>query len=72
MNYGNIIHNESSRDLNSKSGVVGRSRHVASVPSPVGVDEFAWIAEQLVRVGSEVISLGLDEVGWDMLRPVGE
>lgn len=32
---------------------------------PVGVDELAGFGQQFISVGSEVISLGLDEVGRD-------
>ena len=30
---------------------------------PVGVDELAGLCEQLVGVGTEVVTLGLDQVG---------
>lgn len=39
--------------------IVGRGGDVAAVARPVGVDELAWIGQQLVRVGSEVVPLRL-------------
>ena len=35
---------------------------------PVGVYELPRAREQLVGVSSEVVSLGLDQVGWNFLR----
>lgn len=39
--------------------VVGRGGDVAAVTCPVGVDEIAWIGQQLVCVGSEIVPLRL-------------
>lgn len=39
--------------------VVGRGGDVAAVARPVGVDKMAWIGQQLVGVGPEVVPLRL-------------
>ena len=31
---------------------------------PVGVDEFARVREEFVGVCPEIVSLGLNEIGW--------
>ena len=53
---------------NLKSGGVGWGGDVAAVAGPVGVYELPRAREQLVGVGSEVVSLGLDQVGRNFLR----
>ena len=46
-------------------GVVGGRGDVSTMACPVGVDELARLGEELVGVGTEVVTLGLDEVGRD-------
>ena len=43
-------------------GVVSSGRDIAACAGPIGVHEFARSGEELVCVGTEVISLGLQEV----------
>ena len=38
---------------------------------PVGVDVLAWLSEELIGVGTEVVTLGLDEIGRNTGGPVG-
>ena len=40
-------------------GIVGRGGHVPASAGPVGVDEGARFGQQLICVGSKVVSLGL-------------
>lgn len=40
--------------------------------SPVGVDEGTWLAQQFVGVGTEVVTLSLNEVGREGLQPLKE
>ncbi len=37
--------------------------------SPVSVDKLAWLSEKLVGVGTEVVTLGLDQVSRHTLAP---
>ena len=37
---------------------------------PVGVDKLPGFAQELVRVSTEVVPLGLDEVSRKLLQPV--
>ena len=64
------------RNLNSSlcgrgSGRVGGGGDVSSVAGPVGVDEGARVGQQLVGVCPEVVTLGLDQIGWNLLRSRG-
>ena len=40
--------------------------------SPVGVDKLARFSEQLIGVGTKVVTLGLDQVGRDTLAPTSK
>ena len=48
-------------------GGVGGGGHVAPSPGPVRVHEVAGRGEQLVRVGSEIVPLSLDQIRWKLL-----
>ena len=48
-------------------GGVGGGGHVAPSPGPVRVDEVTGRGEQLVRVGSEIVPLSLDQIRWKLL-----
>ena len=50
-------------------GRVGAGRDVPSLSGPVGVNKLARLAQKLVGVRTEVVTLGLDEVGGNVLRP---
>ena len=39
------------------------------MPRPVGVDEGARLGEELVSVSAKVVTLSLNQVSWDTLRP---
>ena len=61
------------RNLNSSlcgrgSGGVGGGGDVSSVAGPVGVDEGARVGQELIGVCPKVVSLGLDQVSWNLLR----
>lgn len=45
------------------SDIVSRRGHVTAVTGPVGVHKIARIAQQLVGVRAEVVTLGLDQIG---------
>lgn len=47
--------------LNESSSVVGGRGHVSTVARPVGVDEMTGFGQQLIRVSSKVVPLGLKE-----------
>ena len=36
------------------------------------MDEFPWVAEQLIGVSAEVVALSLNEVRWEGLQPLRE
>lgn len=48
--------------------IVCAGRNIPSVTGPVGVDKFAWGRQKLIGVGTEVITLGLNEIGWSTFR----
>ena len=68
-----IIHFKKNRlhlTKNHRLGIVCGCGHVAAGARPVGVHELARVVQQFVGVGTEVISLGLDQVGGQPVRSV--
>lgn len=49
--------------LEDRLSIIGRGANVSTVSGPVGMDELARGGQSLVRMGAEVISLGLQEIG---------
>lgn len=50
--------------------IVAACGHVSTGAGPVCVDEFPFLAENLIGVGAEEVALSLQQVGRQSLRPI--